>query len=141
MSRSAVLQRRPVRSPVRERLRPPPNDVPTAMRPDLTHRAEGPARPCRAPHRATPFAPGRQPECDSSILRSFHVLPQTNRRFHLQKRVQRLQDGFALQRSREVDGLLNLISPLAPSGTPEAVSYTHLRAHETRHDLVCRLLL
>src|SRR5450756_795860 len=24
---------------------------------------------------------------------------------------------------------------------PEAVSYTHLRAHETRHDLVCRLLL
>src|SRR5450759_2424570 len=26
-------------------------------------------------------------------------------------------------------------------GQPEAVSYTHLRAHETRHDLVCRLLL
>src|SRR5450759_1887256 len=25
--------------------------------------------------------------------------------------------------------------------TIEAVSYTHLRAHETRHDLVCRLLL
>src|SRR5450759_5891548 len=25
--------------------------------------------------------------------------------------------------------------------TDEAVSYTHLRAHETRHDLVCRLLL
>src|SRR5450756_1130549 len=24
---------------------------------------------------------------------------------------------------------------------PMAVSYTHLRAHETRHDLVCRLLL
>src|SRR5665648_1226992 len=24
---------------------------------------------------------------------------------------------------------------------PESVSYTHLRAHETRHDLVCRLLL
>src|SRR5450756_1082361 len=23
--------------------------------------------------------------------------------------------------------------------SPEAVSYTHLRAHETRHDLVCRL--
>src|SRR5450756_2878511 len=23
----------------------------------------------------------------------------------------------------------------------EAVSYTHLRAHETRHDIVCRLLL
>src|SRR5450759_1383297 len=27
-----------------------------------------------------------------------------------------------------------------PTG-PEPVSYTHLRAHETRHDLVCRLLL
>src|SRR5450756_2754451 len=25
--------------------------------------------------------------------------------------------------------------------TAEPVSYTHLRAHETRHDLVCRLLL
>src|SRR5450756_1086603 len=27
------------------------------------------------------------------------------------------------------------------SGVFSAVSYTHLRAHETRHDLVCRLLL
>src|SRR5659263_228405 len=26
-------------------------------------------------------------------------------------------------------------------GTYKTVSYTHLRAHETRHDLVCRLLL
>src|SRR5665648_1279053 len=31
-------------------------------------------------------------------------------------------------------------SRIPPLGT-EAVSYTHLRAHETRHDLVCRLLL
>src|SRR5450756_3151472 len=30
-------------------------------------------------------------------------------------------------------------SPSSHSLTP--VSYTHLRAHETRHDLVCRLLL
>ena len=29
-----------------------------------------------------------------------------------------------------------------PTGAAEGpVSYTHLRAHETRHDLVCRLLL
>src|SRR5450759_5864162 len=28
-----------------------------------------------------------------------------------------------------------------PSPVLRAVSYTHLRAHETRHDLVCRLLL
>src|SRR5450756_3012256 len=27
------------------------------------------------------------------------------------------------------------------AGSHLAVSYTHLRAHETRHDLVCRLLL
>ena len=36
--------------------------------------------------------------------------------------------------------------PMIPGSTGtvssvEAVSYTHLRAHETRHDLVCRLLL
>src|SRR5659263_780049 len=31
-------------------------------------------------------------------------------------------------------------NPAAISGT-RSVSYTHLRAHETRHDLVCRLLL
>src|SRR5659263_467232 len=30
-------------------------------------------------------------------------------------------------------------SHTAPASLP--VSYTHLRAHETRHDLVCRLLL
>src|SRR5450756_1344941 len=29
----------------------------------------------------------------------------------------------------------------APPRPPETVSYTHLRAHETRHDIVCRLLL
>src|SRR5450756_1889787 len=29
----------------------------------------------------------------------------------------------------------------AAKNPSEAVSYTHLRAHETRHDLVCRLLL
>src|SRR5450756_2847962 len=28
-----------------------------------------------------------------------------------------------------------------PALTTNPVSYTHLRAHETRHDLVCRLLL
>ena len=29
----------------------------------------------------------------------------------------------------------------APASSPYAVSYTHLRAHETVLDLVCRLLL
>ena len=31
--------------------------------------------------------------------------------------------------------------PKEAKATATAVSYTHLRAHETRHDLVCRLLL
>ena len=39
----------------------------------------------------------------------------------------------------------HLLDVYYPEGTreplPVAVSYTHLRAHETRHDLVCRLLL
>src|SRR5450759_1572078 len=30
-------------------------------------------------------------------------------------------------------------SSIAVMASPAAVSYTHLRAHETRHDLVCRL--
>src|SRR5450759_1917053 len=33
-----------------------------------------------------------------------------------------------------------LISGKHPWNNLKAVSYTHLRAHETRHDLVCRLL-
>src|SRR5450759_3733811 len=37
-------------------------------------------------------------------------------------------------------GLLVRITP-ASAGSTVTVSYTHLRAHETRHDLVCRLLL
>src|SRR5450759_2096340 len=40
----------------------------------------------------------------------------------------------AVQDWRDADDLRR------PNGA-EAVSYTHLRAHETRHDLVCRLLL
>src|SRR5450756_3038229 len=44
---------------------------------------------------------------------------------------------FALEHAGTVDILTIYLD------TPELspVSYTHLRAHETRHDLVCRLLL
>src|SRR5450756_1291222 len=34
-----------------------------------------------------------------------------------------------------------LIRPADLALSHDSVSYTHLRAHETRHDLVCRLLL
>src|SRR5450759_5845173 len=36
---------------------------------------------------------------------------------------------------------INIPVVSAAMDTVTAVSYTHLRAHETRHDLVCRLLL
>src|SRR5450756_2566307 len=69
--------------------------------------------------------------------------------------------GFAASRhgrgahSRSRSGVAVLRGPSPPRGCPPAppaherplplgaapVSYTHLRAHETRHDLVCRLLL
>src|SRR5450759_5816459 len=37
--------------------------------------------------------------------------------------------------------LLEDLLPVDGSDEVAPVSYTHLRAHETRHDLVCRLLL
>src|SRR5450756_3065971 len=36
---------------------------------------------------------------------------------------------------------LTVLPRQTEAGNPDTVSYTHLRAHETRHDLVCRLLL
>src|SRR5450759_1436650 len=40
-----------------------------------------------------------------------------------------------------VPSFLIICQSNALAGSPVPVSYTHLRAHETRHDLVCRLLL
>ena len=46
-----------------------------------------------------------------------------------------------LEKSGSVQsGNFYVYATLVPSDV-DAVSYTHLRAHETRHDLVCRLLL
>ena len=45
---------------------------------------------------------------------------------------------------REKEIMYNKLSEMDKSARENyygAVSYTHLRAHETRHDLVCRLLL
>src|SRR5450759_4054107 len=36
---------------------------------------------------------------------------------------------------------ISVVSALEEAKDINPVSYTHLRAHETRHDLVCRLLL
>ena len=60
----------------------------------------------------------------------------------------RLCLGFAFGFRMDNPSVLNTIAvpnpgPILarPTFNPESVSYTHLRAHETRHDLVCRLLL
>src|SRR5450756_2907684 len=52
-------------------------------------------------------------------------------------------DAFTLTYIPKTDRLTALnASGRAPDAISiDAVSYTHLRAHETRHDLVCRLLL
>jgi len=42
------------------------------------------------------------------------------------------------ERARE---LADLLSRDTLAGNPDPVSYTHLRAHETKANLVCRLLL
>src|SRR5450756_675096 len=39
------------------------------------------------------------------------------------------------------EGTLDVSTERFGRHVKDAVSYTHLRAHETRHDLVCRLLL
>src|SRR5450759_5614495 len=49
--------------------------------------------------------------------------------------IHRDADAGSLELARE--GRAGELRPLVGV---EAVSYTHLRAHETRHDLVCRLL-
>src|SRR5665648_491632 len=43
-------------------------------------------------------------------------------------------------KSAAMQQVMNLVQKVAATDA-NAVSYTHLRAHETRHDLVCRLLL
>src|SRR5450756_2677855 len=48
-----------------------------------------------------------------------------------------LRDSFARAADQALD---DVVTGLSERGL-DAVSYTHLRAHETRHDLVCRLLL
>src|SRR5450756_1125441 len=58
------------------------------------------------------------------------VQGEPSRRPHATLHRRRARPGRDVQRSRP-----SLVC------RPNAVSYTHLRAHETRHDLVCRLLL
>src|SRR5450756_2726690 len=49
--------------------------------------------------------------------------------------------GFFMQVATESTMMRSGRTLMARITIDEPVSYTHLRAHETRHDLVCRLLL
>nr|WP_245921203.1 PKD domain-containing protein [Brachybacterium timonense] len=42
---------------------------------------------------------------------------------------------------QDIDGTITITSDPVPLYSASPASYTHLRAHETRHELVCRLLL
>src|SRR5450759_3113926 len=56
--------------------------------------------------------------------------------------ISRIEDGFGVQLPEDTlsraETPRDLFNALRSAGAA-AVSYTHLRAHETRHDLVCRL--
>ena len=55
--------------------------------------------------------------------------------------VHRLEDWGRRQLAYPINKLHKAHYVLMNVEAPQPVSYTHLRAHETRHDLVCRLLL
>src|SRR5450756_2817221 len=106
----------------------------------------GKVSPPGRPHFTWPKAPALRlartprhlPHLDEELLEIAH-----HRRVALRQRCrdavpQREQILQALSAVR----VLRLVRHLAdPVEETAAVSYTHLRAHETRHDLVCRLLL
>ena len=48
---------------------------------------------------------------------------------------------YVMDDQNKLTGVLSLRDLIIAEDHTMAVSYTHLRAHETRHDLVCRLLL
>src|SRR5450756_2817884 len=64
---------------------------------------------------------GKIPQLDSGDLEYLHEMFVSPRRV------------WAVERGHE--------AVVTKDGSSNTVSYTHLRAHETRHDLVCRLLL
>src|SRR5450756_3044051 len=70
----------------------------------------------------------------SPTERASQIQPRSSSSISLASRTSTLVDPIGVSEVLDA-GQLRGIRPVA------AVSYTHLRAHETRHDLVCRLLL
>src|SRR5450759_4744230 len=70
------------------------------------------------------------------LVELFQQILEPPLRFQLCKTVEWIEPAVALL----LENYASARNPVRPL-TMDAVSYTHLRAHETRHDLVCRLLL
>src|SRR5665648_1143444 len=66
---------------------------------------------------------------DTQISKFHGIYQQAARDLEKERKKQKLEPAYSF-----------LIRVRIPGGVT-TVSYTHLRAHETRHDLVCRLLL
>eukprot|EP00825_Cyclidium_porcatum_P014125 TRINITY_DN1753_c0_g1_i3.p1 TRINITY_DN1753_c0_g1~~TRINITY_DN1753_c0_g1_i3.p1 ORF type:complete len:141 (-),score=20.96 TRINITY_DN1753_c0_g1_i3:12-434(-) len=65
-----------------------------------------------------------------------------NLKIKLSKLSDQEQDILAIASQQMKEILISILSKEQKfQNRQKAVSYTHLRAHETRHDLVCRLLL
>src|SRR5450756_2742490 len=73
------------------------------------------------------------------VIRSPHVNKDSREHFEIRTH-KRLID-ILEPTPATVDALMGMDLPAGVDIEIKPVSYTHLRAHETRHDLVCRLLL
>src|SRR5450756_1820263 len=83
--------------------------------------------------------------CKPNVISAYPITPQTH---IVEDLAQFVADGDMNCEYMNVESEFSAISALIGASAAGArtyssttVSYTHLRAHETRHDLVCRLLL
>src|SRR5450756_973032 len=74
--------------------------------------------------------------CNARLFRENHTLPLGENRSQPNSDIRDWIGRTDIRVYKRHHGLFPL-----PRERVRAVSYTHLRAHETRHDLVCRLLL
>src|SRR5450756_247011 len=101
------------------------------------------------PHRGMHDDPTFLPELKTQQARTQALIDERRQAFAARTGQQLGEDNVWLSgRRQEQDALgrviatLETVAPAEGGGTRAvrgAVSYTHLRAHETRHDLVCRL--
>src|SRR5450756_1318540 len=92
------------------------------------------------------LAPGDKPVCvplEGGISSDIWLVEIGTQRFCLKRALAQLKVSqlweAPIERNDAEWKWLTAADSIWPGSVP--VSYTHLRAHETRHDLVCRLLL